>query len=179
VNATPSGSCTSQAGGRGGSKARRVCTTTGPSQGCSWMVDSAGHAGGSDQPGFGPIDGTRCVMTVHRGALSARHAAQGRVGGIGPRHDAALLVGHPLLLANTSAIADAVRPRSSGGARPWPVAGSTVLVPASPPKAQPTDRSSPQLGARDTELAQPARVAVGIAATLRRRPSRGKGVLAV
>jgi hypothetical protein len=179
VNATPSGSCTSLAGGRGGSEARRVCTATGPSLGFSGVVVSAGHAGRTDQPGPNPIDGTRCAKTVRRGALSARHVAQGRVGGIGPRHVAAHLVGHPLLLANTSAVADAVRPHPSRGARPWHPAGSTALVPASRPEAQPTDRSSPQLGARDTELAQSARLAVALGATSRRGPSRGKGVLAV
>jgi hypothetical protein len=175
VNATPSGSCTPPAGGRGGSKARRVRTTTGLSSGPSRIIGPAGHAGRTSDPGPGLSDGTRCAKTVRRGVLSARHSAQGRVGGNGPRHVAILLVGHPLLSANTSAVADAVRPRPTCGARPWPSAESTAPLPASRTEAQPTERPSADPEARDTELVPPARVV----ATPCRGHSRGKGVLAV
>jgi hypothetical protein len=177
VNATPSGSCTCPAGGRAGLEARRVGVAKGPSPGSSWVVGFAGHSGGAGWHPRDPIGGTRCAKTVRRGALIASQAAQGRVGGIGPRHVAAPLVSQPLLSASTSAPADAVRPHQPGGARPWRPAESTAPVPEPPsrPEARPTDRSSPRPGARDTELVQPACVD----ATPGRGLSRGKGVLAV
>ncbi len=174
MNATPSGSCTCPAGGRAGSEARRVCITEGPSAGHSEVVGFAGQAGWQPR---GPIGGTRRAKTVRRGALIASQAAQGRVGGNGPRHVAAPLVSHPLLSASTSAPADPVRPHQPGVARSWRPAESTALVPVPPSRseARPTDRSTPRPGARDTELVQPACVD----ATPGRGLSRGKGVLAV
>ena len=104
-----------------------------------------------------------CQEGVSRGPQrEARRPRKGR----GPRSPARRRVISNLihfLSANTSAPADAVRPLLPGDARPWPSAESTVHLPSSRPKARPTDRSSPRLGARDTELVQPARGAVAAA----------------
>src|SRR3954470_6774884 len=155
---------------------RENAATTGPSPGLLGVVGRAGSAGAADRRVFGSIGGTRHAMTVCRGAQSARRTAQGRVGDRCPRH----LVGHPaphlLLLANTSVLADAVRPLLRGGARLWRSAESTAHQSASRPAAQPTDRPAPRPGTRDTEPAQPGH---DVVATPSRGHSRGKGVLAV
>ncbi len=142
MNATPSGACTSPAGGQGGSEARRVRTTSGPSRGPARDVGLAVAFGNTGDLGAVIRDGTRCAKTVCRVALCARHAAQGRVGGIGLRHVVALLVTHPLLSANTSAPADAVRPHPPGDARPWHPAEVTDNRHASLKRARPAGRRS-------------------------------------
>jgi hypothetical protein len=177
VNANPSGSRRILAGGRDGPESRREnAVATGPLPSLVRADGRAGHAGLAHRRTRGSIGGTRHAKRVCRGALSARRAAQGRAGDRGLRHVVRHLESHLFLMANTSAPADAVRPLLPGDARSWSSAESTVHSPASPPKARPTDRSSPRLGARDTELVQPAHGAV---ATPSGRSSRGKGVLAV
>lgn len=178
MNATPSGSRASLAGGRGKTQARRVVSATGPSCGPPVIVGRDGHAGRNDQMVREPIGGTRCAMMVRRGARSARHTAQGRVGDIRLRHIAKLLVVQPLLSANTSATADAVRPHPSQGANPWRPLWTTAHVPASTPEARRTDRPPPHPGARGNELAPPPARTFVVVATTRRGTSRGKGVLA-
>ena len=177
MNANPSGSRTPPAGGQGGLEARREnAVATGPSPGRFGAVGHTGIAGVARRSTRSPIGGTRHAMMMCRGARSARRAVQGRVGNHGSRHVVGHLETHPLLSANTSVSADVLRPLAPGKARPWPSAESTVRRSSSRPEAQPTDRSSPHLGARDTELVQPTR---GAAFAARRWRSRGKGVLAV
>ena len=54
MNATPSGSSTSPAGGRGGSEARRVRTATGPSDGPPGIAGPDGHCRRDHRAGPGP-----------------------------------------------------------------------------------------------------------------------------
>jgi hypothetical protein len=176
VNANPSGSRTPTAGGRGRSQTRReIASTTEPSPGLIPVVGCAGFAGTDLGQLHGPTGGTRHAMTVCRGARRARRAVQGRFGNPCSRYIVRHLVRQPLLSANTSVPADAVRPLRSRGARLWPPAESTVQLPSSRSQAQPTDRFSPLRGVYSAELVQPAR---GVTATPAGGQSRGKGVLA-
>ena len=114
---------------------------------------------------------------VCRGALVERRAAQGRVGDLQlPRHIARHLVPHLLLSANTSAPADAVRPRFPSEAGPRfgkLVAGLVARLAQSGPTTEVVPRLVSE--ARDTELVQPR---CGVASTPACELSRGKGVLA-
>ena len=177
MNANPSGSRTPPAGGRGRSQARRELEAAAEPSSCPARVAvPAGIAGGPDRRVQGLTGGTRHAMKVCRGALNLRRTAQGRVGDHRlPRHFAHHLVPHPLLSANTSAPADAVRPFVPDGARDAPVEGATVRTLASRTVARPRNRFSPHHGARDTELVQPGRDVVSTSAC---GHSRGKGVLA-
>jgi hypothetical protein len=115
-------------------------------------------------------------MKVCRGALDVRRAAQGRVGDQHfPRHFAHHLVSHPLLSANTSAPADAVRPLARGGVDRRRAEVSAARTLASRNSARPGNRFSPRSEARDTELVQPC---CYVSTTSACGHSRGKGVLA-
>jgi len=177
VNANPSGSRTPSTGSWGKSKARReFAAATEPSPGYVPIVGVAGFAGAPYRPVRSMNDGTRHAKTVCRGALSLRCAAQGRVGDLDlPRHVIRHLAPHLLLLANSSASGDAVRPLMLVRARFWPSDESTVRKHASRPKAQPGECFSPRSEARDTELVQSG---CDVVETLARGHSRGKGVLA-
>jgi hypothetical protein len=178
VNANPSGSRTPSTGSWGRSQARReLAAATEPSPGYVPIVGVAGIAGAPYRLVRGMNVGTRHAMTVCRGALNLRCAAQGRVGDLDdlPRHVVRHLAPHLLLLANSSAPADAVRPLMLVGARFWPSDGSTVPTHASRPRAQPGECFAPRHGARDTELVQ---AGCDVVETLARGHSRGKGVLA-
>jgi hypothetical protein len=177
VNANPSGSRTPSTGSWGRLQARReLAAATEPSPGYVPIVGVAGFAGAPYRPVRGMNDGTRHAMTVCRGALNLRCAAQGRVGDLDlPRHVVRHLAPHRLLLANSSALADAVRPLMLVGAGFWPSDGSTVRTHASRPKAQPGECCSPRSRARDTKLVQ---AGCDVVETLARGHSRGKGVLA-
>jgi hypothetical protein len=177
VNAIPSGSRTASTGSRGGSEARREFATVAvPSSslaraaGCTG--ESLGHAGSV----IGSNDGTRRAKMVRRGALATRRAAQGRVGDSEiPRHIARHLVPHRLLLANTSAPADAVRPCLPVEAGPRSGKLVAGLVHASRRAVQPGSRYVPPLGARDAELVRTRYDVISASAC---EQSRGKGVLA-
>jgi hypothetical protein len=179
VNANPSGSRTPPAGGRGLSIARRESEgTTGPSPDLVQIVGRAVDRDAAGRQSRGSIGGMRHAKMVCRGGLRARRAARGRVGNRCPRHVVRHLAPHPLLSANTSALADVVRPLRTGGARSWSwlSAESTVHLRSSRLEAQPTDRSVPRPEARDTELVPPEH---DVVATPSRGHFRGKGVLAV
>ena len=177
MNANPSGSRTPSTGSWGRLQARReLATTTEPSPGYVPVVGVAGFAGASYRSVRGLNGGTRHAMTVCRGALNLRCAAQGRVGDrVLPRHVVRHLAPHRLLLANSSASADAVRPFMLVGAGFWPSDESTVRTHASWPKAKAGQCFSPRSEARDTDLVQPGG---DVVETLARGHSRGKGVLA-
>jgi hypothetical protein len=177
VNANPSGSRTPQTGCQGWSKARRVLEAVAePPSSYARNDVAAGMIGRPASQASGAIGGTRHAMTVCRGALNLRCAAQGRVGDQAvPRHVVRHLASHLLLLAITSAPPDAVRPFMLVGTRFWPSDESTVRSHASRPTAQPGDCPSPRSGARDTDLVQPG---CDVVETLARGHSRGKGVLA-
>jgi hypothetical protein len=177
VNANPSGSRTPSTGSWGRSKARReLAATTEPSPGQAPVGAHTGFAGVRDRLGRGLNGGTRHAMTVCRGALNLRCAAQGRVGERDlPRHVVRHLAPHLLLSANSSALADAVRPRMLVEAGLWPSDESTARKHASRPKVQPRECFSPLHGARDTVLVQSG---CDVVETLARGHSRWKGVLA-
>jgi hypothetical protein len=177
VNANPSGSRTASTGSRGGSEARReVATVAEPSSsparvGCHW-----GRAPRHVGEVIGSSGGTRRAMMVRRGALITRRAAQGRVGDPEfPRHIARQLVPHRLLSANTSAPADAVRPRFLSGE--CPRIGTLVadLKRASRRAVQPGRFRAPRLLALEAELVH---TRYDVTSTSGCDPSRGKGVLA-
>ena len=91
------------------------------------------------RPGLDRRDATR--KTVCRGALGARQAAQGRVGGIGPRHVATLLV-YIRFFRRTRPLS---RTRSvhTRPAAPGPgLAGSTAPLPTS--RTRPSQRNVPR-----------------------------------
>jgi hypothetical protein len=177
VNANPSGSRTPSTGCWGRLEARRVlAAAAGPSLSLARVDVHAGISGTTNRRVVGSNGGARCAKTVRRGALNLRCAAQGRVGDqLSPRHVAHHLVPHLLLLANTSAPADAVRPRFLEGARPRLVNVAMVRSAASRPKAQPAERRTPHEGACDTELVHAGHDVIPTSA---RAQSRGKGVLA-
>jgi hypothetical protein len=115
-------------------------------------------------------------MTVCRGALNLRCAAQGRVGEFDlPRHVVRHLAPHLLLSANWSALADAVRPLMLVAAGYRQSDESAARKHASRPQAQPGECFSPRYEARDTVLVQ---TGCDVVETLARGLSRGKGVLA-
>jgi hypothetical protein len=177
VNANPSGSRTPSTGSWGRSKARReLAATTEPSPGQAPVDAHAGFAGVRVRPDRGLNGGTRHAMTVCRGALNLRCAAQGRVGELDlPRHVVRHLAPHLLLSANSSALADAVRPLMLVEAGYRPSDESAARKHASRPKAQPGKCFSPRHGASDTDLVQ---TGCDVVETLARGHSRGKGVLA-
>jgi len=177
VNANPSGSRTPPTGSLGRAKARRVlATATGPSPGHLRAAAFARISGLLHGFGRDSIDGTRHAMKVCRGALTARRAAQGRVGELPlPRHIARHLVSHRLLSANPSALPDAVRLQFPGGANPCFVGTPAVRNLASRVAAQPGNGFSPRFEARDIELVETRCVVVVTPACGQRR---GKGVRA-
>ncbi len=177
MNAIPSGPRTPPAGCWGRSKARRELEAAAEPSSRRARVDvRAGIAGVPGPRAHGAIGGTRHAMTVCRGALTVRRAAQGRVGDLHPpRHVARHLVSHLLLSANTSASADAVRPLIPDRARGRRAEVSMVRTRASRTVGRPCNRFSPRLGALDTELVQPG---CDVAQTSACGHSRGKGVLA-
>jgi hypothetical protein len=177
VNANPSGSRTPSTGSWGSLQSRRESAAASePSPGYVPVDALAGFAGALDRPVLGMNDGTRHAMTVCRGALNLRCAAQGRVGDqVLPRHVVRHLASHLLLLAISSALSDAVRPFMLVGTRFWPSDESTVRMHASRPTAQPGHCCAPRFRACDNELVQPGR---DVVETLARGHSRGKGVLA-
>jgi hypothetical protein len=177
VDANPSGSRTPSTGCWGRSDTRKgFAANAGPSLGPTCCDACAGLSGAAKQRGSGSSGGSRCAKTVRRGALNLRCAAQGRVGDLNlPRHVVRHLAPHLLLLANSSAPADAVRPFMLVGAGLRPSDESTVRKHASRPKAQPGECFSPRHEARDTELVQSG---CDVVETLARGHSRGKGVLA-
>ena len=177
MNANPSGSRTPSTGSWGSSKARREsAATTEPSPGQAPSRRAYRICRRTRSTGRGLNGGTRHAMTVCRGALNLRCAAQGRVGELDlPRHVVRHLAPHLLLSANSSALADAVRPLMLVGAGNWPSDESTARTHASRPKAQPGECFSPRHGARDTDLVQ---TGCDVVETLARGHSRGKGVLA-
>jgi hypothetical protein len=177
VNANPSGSRTPSTGSRGELEARREVATAAVLSLCH--VHRAAGAGTFPRlcgEALGSSGGTCRAKMVRRGALSERHAAQGRVGDMkSPRHIASHLVRHLLLSACTSAPADAVRPDSPIEASPHsgtPVAG---LTHASRRAAQHERGSLPPYEASDTKLVHPR---YGVASTSACERSRRKGVLA-
>ena len=178
MNANPSGTRTRSAGGRGGSKARRVCVVAvGPLAGRKRAVGRVGESGCAHRRLRGSIGGTRHAMRVCRGAPSARRAAQGRVGDQGLRHVIVHLENHLFLMAKTSAPADAIRSRFDGVVLSRRPAESTDQLPSSRLKAQRTGGFSSRSETSDgTEL---VRSAPGAVEASRCRLSRGKGVLAV
>ena len=177
MNANPSGSRTPSTGSWGSLQARReLAAASEPSPGYVPIDALAGFAGALNRPVLGMNGGTRHAMTVCRGALNLRCAAQGRVGDrVVPRHVVRHLASHLLLLAISSAPPDAVRPFMLVGTRFWPSDESTVRSHASRPTAQPGDCFSPRSGACDTDLVQ---LGCDVVETLARGHSRGKGVLA-
>jgi hypothetical protein len=177
VNANPSGSRTPSTGSWGRSKARReLAAASEPSPGHAPVVVLAGFAGVRYRPVRDVNGGTRHAMTVCRGALNLRCAAQGRVGDLNPpRHVVRHHAPHLLLLANAFVPTDAVGPFMLVGAGFRPSDESTVRLHASRPKAQPGECFSPPHGASDTELVHSG---CDVVETLARGHSRGKGVLA-
>ena len=157
MNATPSGSCTSPAGGRDGSEARRVTlsprdrrrASSGRRTRRSYRrrrpASPGARSAGRDVP-------RRCVA-----GPSARGSRPRK--GRGHRSPARrrFISSHIRFFRRTRPLP---RTRSvhdqPGGARPWRPPSRRPIVPASRPEARPTDRSSPRPGARDTELVQPA-----------------------
>jgi hypothetical protein len=177
VNANPSGSRTPSTGCRGRLGARReLATATGPSLSLARIDACAGLTGPVDRCVDGLDGGARCAKTVRRGALHLRCAAQGRVGDQEiPRHVAHHLVPQLLLLAKTSAPADAVRPRFLEGAQPRLAEVTMARNATSRPKAQPAEWRKPHDGACGRELVQ---AGPDVIPTSARAQSRGKGVLA-
>jgi hypothetical protein len=177
VNANPSGSRTPSTGSWGRSKARKGFTkATGPSLCHAWADVYAGCSGGIDRHGKGTGGGTRHATKACRGALFVRRTAQGRTGDLLLRQVSRHLASHPLLLANTSAPADAVRPAVFDRANVRSVmALATAESAGTRQEAQRRTGSSLQHGAGDTELVQPGR---DVATTAANGHSRGKGVLA-
>jgi hypothetical protein len=177
VNANPSGSRTPSTGGWGRLQARReLAAATEPSPSVAQCDVHAGNSGGTLLGANGSNGGTRHAKTVCRGALNLRRAAQGRVGEqSSPRHIARHPESHRLLSANTSAFADADRPRQSGGASHRPAMVSTTPHAAFRPQAQPADGRWPREEARQSEPVDPGR---GVVATSACVHTRGKGVLA-
>lgn len=177
MNANPSGSRTPSTGCWGRIEARREFVVAGgPSSSLVRIEVCAAVCCRPDHELTGCGDGARCAKTVRRGALYLRCAAQGRVGDQNdPRHVARQLVPHLLLLAITSAPADAVRPHFLEQAGPWLATVARVRNAASRPKGQPAGWREPHDGARDTELVQAGHDVIPTSA---RAQSRGKGVLA-
>jgi hypothetical protein len=177
VNANPSGSRTPSTGGRGRSKPRReLAKATGPSLDHARVGVCAEFVGGTDRQGRALGSGTRHAKKACRGALIVRRAAQGRTGDFLSRQVSRHLASHPLLLANTSAPADAVRrPIADRAPARTVVVPPTAELAASRPGAQRNGGFSPHHEARDTELVQPGRDVQRAPAN---GPSRGKGVLA-
>jgi hypothetical protein len=177
VNANPSGSRTASTGSRGGSEARReVAAVAEPSSSLARATGRSGESLGQAGKVTGSNGGTRRAMMVRRGALATRRTAQGRVGDPEtPRHIARHLVPHRLLSANTSALADAVRPCLP--VEVGPRSGKLVagLVRASRRAVQPGRRCSPRLEVSDTE---PVNARFDVTSTSACEQSRGKGVLA-
>jgi hypothetical protein len=178
VNANPSGSRTPPTGGWGRSKPRReLAKTTGPPRDPARVDLCAEFLGATDRWGRAAWGGTRHTKKACRGALIVRRAAQGRTGDLLSRQVCRHLALHPLLLANTSAPADAVRRPIAGRAR----ARTVVMVPptaeaaASRPQAQRIHGFSPHQEAHDAELVPLGRAAHRAPAN---GHSRGKGVLA-
>jgi hypothetical protein len=177
VNANPSGSRTPSTGSRGESEARReVATTAVPSPSHARATRGTGLFRGPGRQAVGARGGTRRAMMVCRGALVKRRAAQGRVGELEPpRQVARHLDPHLLLSANTSALADAVRPHFPTGA--GPDSGRCSRAPSTPSTERPSQERVPRLVKRrgTPSWSCPA------ATSHRRRVSqvsRGKGVLA-
>jgi hypothetical protein len=177
VNANPSGSRTPSTGSRGELEARReFARAVAPSFGHSPAAGGIGVFLMPDGRAVGSNGGTRRAKKVCRGALVPRRAAQGRVGdSLPPRHVARHLVPHLLLLANTSAPADAVRPGFPGKVRPCLGERLGGRQHALRRAAQPGSGDSPRPGAGDTELVRPR---CGVLSTPACELSRGKGVLA-
>jgi hypothetical protein len=177
VNANPSGSRTPSTGSWGRSKARReLAEATGLSLDQVRVEVCAALFGEIDRRGKGSRGGTRHAKKACRGALIVRRAAQGRTGDSLSRQVSRHLASHPLLLANTSAPADAVRRPIPDRARARTVmALSTAEVAASRLEAQRIGGFSPHHEAHDTELVQPGR---DVLQTPANGHSRGKGVLA-
>ncbi len=177
MNANPSGSRTPLTGCQGRSKARReIAVITALSPGQVPVDVLAGISGVRSRPVQGQNDGTRHAMTVCRGALYVRCAAQGRVGDLAhPRQVVRHLAPHQLLLANSSVSADAVRPFRLVWAGFRPEDEPAVGKHTSRPKGQPAKCNSPHDGTSDTNLVQPG---CDVIETLARGHSRRKGVLA-
>jgi hypothetical protein len=177
VNANPSGSRTASTGSWGGSEARReVAAVAEPSFSPARAVSPRG---GSPRQGgnvIGSSGGTRRAMMVRRGALITRRAAQGRVGDPEfPRHIARQLVPHRLLSANTSAPADAVRPRFLSGEHARVGTLVAGLKRASRRAVQPGRLRAPRILAPEARLVH---TRCDVTSTSGCDPSRGKGVLA-
>ena len=177
MNANPSGSCTPPTGcwGRLGAR-RELAAAAGPSLSLARIGVCTGSTGPAIRRVDGLRGGARCAKTVRRGALNLRCAAQGRVGDKkNPRHVAHHLVPHLLLLAKTSAPADAVRPHFLEGANPRLAKVAMARNAASRPTAQPDDRRTSHDGACASKLVQAGHDVIPTSA---RAQSRGKGVLA-
>jgi hypothetical protein len=177
VNANPSGSRTPSTGGRGRSKARReLATATGPTLGHARVDVRAALFGGTHRCDNGARGGTRHAKKACRGALIVRRAAQGRTGDPDPRHVSPHLASQPLLLANTSAPADAVRPDDHDRTALRVVTLlPTAEIAATRRELERNLCCTPRHEASDTELVQPSR---RVSSTPAHGHPRGKGVLA-
>ena len=180
MNANPSGSRTPSTGCRGESEARReLAAATGPSPGLARVAVRAGIVRPGDSTGgwLERRDAARQDGVSWGPQPRGAPPKEGSGTRLTPRHIARHLVPHLLLSANTSAPADAVRPRfpdrgTALGSRRW----STVRNAASQAKAQPAKWSLASSTRRVTpSWSSPAPTSRPTSAC---GQSRGKGVLA-